>query len=102
MLRRKGQCWIINKAVPGNKRVLVKDKENVDKYQDLKHEITRLWKLSKVEVIPVVIGALGMVTNQFQNRIGKLGITIKTEMLQKRALLGTARIIRRVMSMYLE
>ena len=47
-----------------------------------------------VEVIPVVKGALGMVINQFQNRIGKLGLTIKTETLQKTALLGTARIIK--------
>ena len=80
MLRRKGQSWIMNKAVPGNKRVLEKDKENVEKYQDLKHEIARLWELSKVEVVHVVVGALCMITNQFQNKIGKLGITIKTEM----------------------
>ena len=71
----------MNKAVPGNKRLLDKNKENVDKYQDLKHEIARLWESSKVDVVHVVVGALCMVTNQFQNRIGELGITIKTEML---------------------
>ena len=49
--------------------------------------------------IPVVIGALGMVTSKVENWIGKLGFTTKTERLQKTALLGTARIIRRVMSM---
>ena len=53
-----------------------------------------------MEVTPVLIGALVMVTNQFQNRIGKLRITIKIEMLQKTSLLGKARIIRRNMSKY--
>ena len=32
-----------------------KEKEKVDKYQDLKPKIARLWELSKVEVIPVVM-----------------------------------------------
>ena len=53
-----------------------------------------------MEAIPVLIGALVMVTNQFQNRIGKLRLTIKIEILQKTSLLGTVRIIRRVMSKY--
>ena len=35
-----------------------------DKYPNLKHDIVCLCKLRKVEVIPVVLGALGMVTNQ--------------------------------------
>ena len=52
-----------------------------------------------MEVIPVVIGALGMVTSKVENWMGKLGFATKTEMLQETALLGTARIIRRVMSM---
>ena len=54
-----------------------------------------------MEAIPVLIAALVMVTNQFQNRIGKLRLTIKIEMLQKTSLLGTAiRIIRRNTSKY--
>ena len=34
----------------------------MEKYQDLRREIARLWKLKRVEVVPVVIGALGSVT----------------------------------------
>ena len=51
----------------------------------------------KVEVIPVVIGALGAVTKNFEQCIERLGIRIKTEHLQKTALLGTARILRRTL-----
>ena len=48
---------IIDIAVPADVRV--EEKEKVEKYQDLKREIRRLWKLRNVEIVPVVIGALG-------------------------------------------
>ena len=37
----------------------------MEKCQDLKREIGTLWKLKKVEVVSVVIGALGSVTKEF-------------------------------------
>ena len=52
-------------AVPANVRVEEKEKEKVEKYQDLKNEIRRLWKLRNVEIIPVVIEALGSVSAGF-------------------------------------
>ena len=51
-----------------------------------------LWRMKDVEVIPVVIGALGTVTKQFEKWIQKLDLEITVEMLQKPCLLGTARI----------
>lgn len=36
----------------------------VEKYQELKREIGRLWKLRRIEVLPIVIGALGSVTKE--------------------------------------
>ena len=47
----------------------------MEKYQDLKKEIKRLWKLRNVEIIPVLIGALGRVSAEFDRWMGKLGIT---------------------------
>ena len=49
---------IIDIAVPADASVMGKEKEKVEKYQDLRKEIARLWKLKRVEVVPVVIGAL--------------------------------------------
>ena len=51
---RKG--IIIDIAVPADVRVGEKEREKVEKYQDLKREIG---------VVPVVIGALGSVTKGF-------------------------------------
>ena len=50
--------WIIDTAVPGDARVEEKEKEKVEKYQDLARELRRVWETS-VNVIPVVVGALG-------------------------------------------
>ena len=90
---------IIDIAVSADVRVEEKEREKEEKYQDLKREIGRLWNLKKVEVVPVVIGALGSVTREFDRRIEKLGITFSVGVVQKTALLGTARILRKVLEM---
>ena len=71
----------------------------MEKYQDLKREIERLWKLKMVEVVPVVIGVLGSVTKEFDGWIEKLGITNNVGVMQKTTLLGTRRILRKVLKM---
>ena len=76
-----------------------KEGEKIDKYQDLKREIGRLlgmW-IRHLEVVPVVVGALGVVSKRLDAWLEKLGVTIRTGLLQKTALLGTARIVRKLL-----
>ena len=94
---RKG--IIIDIAVPADVRVGEKEREKVEKHQDLKREIGRLWKVEMVEVVPVVIGALGSVIKGFDRWTEKLGIPLNVGVMQKTALLGTARILRKVLEM---
>ena len=77
----------------------VEEKEKVEKYQDLKREIRRFWKLKIVEIVPEVIGALGSVSAEFDRWVGKLGTKCNVGVIQKIALLGTARILRKVLEM---
>ena len=56
---------IIDIVVLADVRVGEKEKEKLEKYKDLKREIGRFWKLKMVEVLLVVIGALGSVTKEF-------------------------------------
>ena len=65
---------IIDIAVPADVRVGEKEREKMEKYQDLKREIERLWKIRMEEVLPVVIGVLESVTKEFDGW-KKLGIT---------------------------
>ena len=66
---------IIVIAVPADVRVEEKGEKKVQKYQELKKEIRRLWKLRSVEIVPVVIGAVGSVSAEFDRWMGRLGIT---------------------------
>ena len=93
--KKEQKVIIIDIAVPADVRVEKKEKEKLEKYQDLKKEIRRLWKLRNVETVPVEIGVLSSVSGW----IGKLGITCKVGVMQKTALLGTARILRKVLEM---
>ena len=56
-----------------------------------------MWGMKKVTVIPVVIGALGAVSKEFDKWIEKIRIDLRTGHVQKTALLGTARILRKVL-----
>ena len=71
----------------------------MEKYQDLKQEIRRLWKLRNVENVPLVVGALGKVSLEIYRWMGKLGITCNVGVMQKSALLGTAKMLRKVLEM---
>ena len=90
---------IIDIAVPADVRVEEKEKEKVEKYQDLKKEIKRLWKLGNVEIVPVVVGALGSVSAEFERWMGKLGMTCNVGVIQKSILLRTTRILRKLLEM---
>ena len=78
---------------------LKEKKKTRTNYSELKYEIAKTWKMRKVEVIPVVIGALGTVTKHFEKWIEKLDLDLTIEALQKPCLLGTAKIIRKVLDM---
>ena len=49
-------------ASPWDHRVYEKEGEKIDKYQDLKREIGKLWGIRQQEVVAVVVGAPGAVS----------------------------------------
>ena len=93
--KEEKQCTIIDIATPGDNRVGAKEK--IEKYDNLKWEIKKMWSIKKVEIVPVVIGAIGAVSKNFEQYMERLGIQIETELLQKTALQGKARILRRTL-----
>ena len=93
--KRTKEATIIDIGIPGDKRVQEKEVEKIEKHQPLKDEMARLW----VKVVPVVIGALGMITKKFEGYIKECDDNIRIEVIQKTTLLGSARILRRVLSM---
>ena len=95
----KKEVKLIDIAIPGDCRVKEKEQEKIEKYEQLKEEIARLWNMKKVIVISVVIGAFGCISNSFESYMEKVGAEVKLQVVQKTALLGTASILRKTLSM---
>ena len=102
MEKESKKALIIGIASPGDCNVGEKESEKIEKYQDLKREIMKLWSLKSVEVIPVVVGALGSVSKKIGQYLEKIGIDVRIGLLQKTALLGTVRIVRSVLETEVE
>ena len=87
------KCLIIDVACPGDNRIAEKEEEKLQRYDLLKREIKRLWHMKSIDIIPIIVGALGSITTELGKRIEQLNIEIAIEKLQKTTLLGTARIL---------
>ena len=94
--KKERSCKITDFAVPGDSRVEKKEKDKIGKYQDLGRELQKIWNV-KVKIIPLVVGSLGAIPKQFGKRLKQIGITAGTAQVQKPVLLGTARILGKVL-----
>ena len=74
----------------------MKECENRDKYLDLTRELEKLSNM-KVMILSIVIGVLGTLTKGLVQGLEDLEITVREETVQTKALLGSARILRRVL-----
>ena len=85
-------CKIIDFTVRGDSRIEEKEKDKIEKYQDLGRELQKIRNV-EVKIIPLVVGSLGAIPKQFGNRLKQIGITARTAQVQDTVLLGTARIL---------
>ena len=94
---KKGRsCKIMDFAVPEDSRTEEKEKDETEKHQDLGRELQKIWNV-KMKIIPLVVGSLGAISEQFGIRLKQIGIIAGTAQVQKKVLLGTARILRKVL-----
>ena len=61
----------------------------------MKDEIAKVWRMRKVIVVPVVIGALGAVSVSIKEYMKRIGVNVRLEVIQKTALLGTVKILKK-------
>ena len=91
------ECILIDMTVPSERNTSIKEVEKLSKYKDLEMEITKMWGM-KTKMVPVVVGALGLMKKGLDKRIQQIPGKISAEELQKIVLLGSAHIIRRHLS----
>ena len=66
-------------------------------YKDLTIEIQRMWRV-KTRAIPVIIGASGTISKSFRKFISNIPGNHEVKELHKTAILGTAHILRKVLT----
>jgi len=89
-------CILIDVSIPSDYNITQKEAEKRLKYKDLQIEIQRLWQM-KTTIVPVVIGATGLISHTTCEAIKNLPGNHNLNILQKSVVLGTAHIVRRVL-----
>ena len=95
--KKEKLCVLIDMAVPYDRNTSVKVAEKLSKYTDLEIEIARMWGMN-TEIVPVAIGELAVIKKGVDKQISKIPGIINVNELQKIALLGSARVLRKVLS----
>ncbi|MEO0683920.1 MAG: reverse transcriptase family protein [Cyanobacteria bacterium J06649_11] len=98
-INKKEKKWTIaDFSVPHDRNIIKKEEEKISNYSPLAYEIRKLHSVSTT-ILPLVVGALGNVTENLEANLGKLGIPNILKSLQLSAVIGTAIILRKVLSL---
>ena len=91
------EALIIDIAIPSDYNIPRKRIEKIRNYTDLAVEIKTLWNLNNVRIVPIIIGATGVIHKGLDDDVEKLGLInnkLDYREAQKITLLGTAHIVR--------
>ena len=94
------KCFIIDIVVGLDVNVTKNCMLKHDHYFQLGVELKRLYDEYTFEIVPISLGATGLITKTLANNLEKIGIedTLKTiKRLQQKALLGTMKIVKSFM-----
>ena len=75
--KKERSCKMIDFAVPGDSRIEAKEKNKIEKFQDLGRELQKIWNV-KAKIIPLVVGSLGPIPKQLGSKLKQIGITAGT------------------------
>ena len=95
--KTENNCQIIDVAIPDDGRVGAKEEEKVEKYH-LEREIRKMWGI-RTKAIPIVLGALGTIPLRLKENLRTISVNTSIELIQRFALLGSARILRKILEM---
>ena len=95
--KKANTCLLIDISCPADGNVGRKHAEKLSKYGDLRVEVSRMWQC-RTQVVPMVLGALGTVHAGIARWLDIIPGHHNLQHLQKAVLLGSARILRKVMS----
>lgn len=89
---------IVDVAIPLNKNVQKTYATKINKYLPLIAELKDMYRAKKVEIIPVVLSATGLVPHSLVQSAKKLGLEHLIPLMQRSVLLDTCNITRKIMN----
>ena len=88
---------LVEVSVPNDGGLNRAEREKKTKYQALMYDMKRNWNLKEVAIIPVIIGATGLMKNNFKTYLASIPGEPSAREIQTIALKGTARILKRAL-----
>ena len=88
---------IIDVTVPNDYGLNRAEREKLTKYEDLKNELRRTWALNEIEVIPIVVGATGLMKTNLKNYLEFIPGCPSVHEVQLGAIKGTVRILKKAL-----
>ena len=96
--RKAKSAQIIEVSVPNDYGLNRAEREKNNKYQDLKNDLRTTWGLKEIELIPVIVGATGLVKNNLKSNLQAIKGSPSIEEVQLAAIKGTIKILKRALS----
>ena len=96
--RVKHVWWIVDFSVPWDANVERKEDEKILNYSPLAKEIRKIHMVS-TRIVPVVVGALGIVSSNLAGYLKQLEVPDILGGLQTSAIIGTSIILKKVLSL---
>jgi hypothetical protein len=78
----KGTCMSIDVAISGDRNVIKKENEKIQKYKDLIIEIQCTWNV-KAKAIPVITGTNGTISESFRQYLSNIPASTKLKNYKK-------------------
>lgn len=95
--KEKKSAHIIDVAVPNDFGLNRAEREKLTKYEDLKNDLRRTWSLREIDIIPVVVGATGLIKNNLKHYLNSIPGNPSLHEVQLGAIKGTISILKRAL-----
>ena len=89
---------IIEVSVPNDFGLNRAERHKVNKYQDPKNDFRQTLELENIDIIPVIVGATGLIKTNLKNYLKDIPGSPSVEEIQMCAITGTVSIIKRALS----
>ena len=98
--KKEKKTFIVDFAVSLATNLSKSYAEKINKYLPLRDEITEMWRMESVTIVPIVIGTLGEIPKKLKENISVLGLEWELyKPIQKSVILDTCSIVRRAVGL---